>query len=261
VIFASDLDHTLIYSERFLPEPSSFSLKQVEAGVAKSCMTQKAAQTLFQLSRALTFIPCTTRTIEQYKRIKFFKIEPEWAIVSNGANLLINNEVDQCHQKEIKRQLEDRCLNFTKILRQFAKLNPTTWTEPLRQADEVFYCIFDQEKIPLPEFEDFSAWAQEQNWNISLQGRKLYLVPNVIDKGAALARLAQMLEKEIIFAAGDSLLDISLLEAAQNSFVPIHGEIRRHFPDSGRWQYTKSGGVLAGEEILENILDVLTRGF
>ncbi|MDR1701771.1 MAG: haloacid dehalogenase [Sporomusaceae bacterium] len=260
MIFASDLDHTLIYSERFLPQIKNTPLTQTESGVYNSYMTAKAAKILFDLNSRLTFIPCTTRTVEQYRRVKFDALEPEWAIVSNGGNILHNNVVDKSYQAEIRRKLQHECTNAQKILKQFAELNPSAWTEPLREADEVFfYCIFNKEKMPRQEFEDFSAWAKGQNWNISLQGRKLYLVPGSVDKGAALLRLSQILQKQITFAAGDSLLDISLLELAPNAFVPVHGEVRHYFSASGHWQYTKKDGLLAGEEIVANIAAIVTK--
>lgn len=59
------------------------------------------------------FIPVTTRTIEQFQRITLFQNEiiPEYAITSNGGNILHNGKQDVTWNKEIKK-------NFSRMYRE-----------------------------------------------------------------------------------------------------------------------------------------------
>ncbi len=61
-----------------------------------SYMTKDAQQKLIEIRGKWTFVPVTTRTMEQYKRINLFHNEhvPQYAITSNGGNVLINGEPD-----------------------------------------------------------------------------------------------------------------------------------------------------------------------
>ena len=91
-------------------------------------------------------------------------------------------------------------------------------------------------------------------WNTSIQGRKIYLVPNAINKGAALQFVQELSGASHSVAAGDSLLDESLLLAANYSMAPSHGELFRRNTTSDHYEFTKASGILASEEILENAL-------
>ena len=73
MLYFSDLDRTLIYSKKFLKE----DLKEVPIekyeGEYISFMTEKSINLLREINEKNIFIPCTTRSIEQYERIDFKK--------------------------------------------------------------------------------------------------------------------------------------------------------------------------------------------
>ena len=72
VILFSDLDRTIIHSSKFLKE--SINPEIVEFNKDKkpiSYMEKEALLLLNELSNNLLFIPVTTRSLEQYKRIEF----------------------------------------------------------------------------------------------------------------------------------------------------------------------------------------------
>jgi hypothetical protein len=55
-----------------------------------------------------------------------------------------------------------------------------------------------------------------------------------------------------LITSGDSLLDRSLLEAADDAIAPAHGELYRIYQSTGqqgRWVFTQRSGLYAGEEI------------
>ncbi|MBI0319957.1 HAD family hydrolase, partial [Streptomyces javensis] len=76
VLVASDLDRTLIYSAAALglemPDAEAPRLLCVETyqGKPLSYLTETAAGLLAELVRTSVFVPTTTRTVEQYRRIR-----------------------------------------------------------------------------------------------------------------------------------------------------------------------------------------------
>lgn len=258
MLFGSDLDGTLIYSEKYLKQHTP-AVEVVERGKYNSFMTRKSAELLKKIANKCTFVPCTTRTIDQFKRIQFFSqdVIPIYAIVSNGANLLIDGAVDLDYKYMIHKALLNDCLACEDILKEFNKFASEKWAQPMRQADEVFhYCIINREYVPSDEIAAFSKWLKQQNWGLSIQGRKLYLVPNVVNKWSALEHVAELAGESDIVTAGDSLLDIPLVKGAKYSISPAHGEIYDQYATVG-WHFTKSTGILAGEEILQYVCQLV----
>lgn len=269
MIFASDLDRTLIYSEKFL-QAYDGQVKVVESGRYTSLMTQRATELLHDISRQVTFVPCTTRTIEQYQRIQFFQQEcvPQYTVVSNGGNLIVDGVIDQEYRKNINRELKNCCLSAPDLLKEFDKFASDEWANPLRNADELFYyCIVDRAKVPTAEMVSFSAWVRKQNWEMSIQGRKLYLIPAVINKWTAIEKIKQLTGENIVFAAGDSLLDLPMIFGADYSIYPTHGEIYETYgkvnvkasPRYPKCEATERSGMIAAEEILEKLALLLVK--
>lgn len=265
MIFASDLDQTLIYS------PKSFRLVAGQAvievspiemyeGRQISFMAERAIGKLQKIAANSVFVPTTTRTIEQYKRISLFheKIIPRHSVVSNGGNILINGAVDGDWQRKIKFDLKQRCLSLEDMLVSFTELHHESWANSIRMADGLFYyCVVEREEVPLKELADFSSWAEGQNWKVSLQGRKLYLVPKVVNKWTAVAYLREMLQEKTVAAAGDSLLDLCMLEQADYAIAPCHGELWERY-SSGQLEmnnvkFTKQAGIVAADDILDEV--------
>lgn len=265
MLFASDLDQTLIYSPksfRMLPNTSLPAISLVETYESRdiSFMADRAIEQLQQLALQHVFIPVTTRTIEQYQRISLFhkKIIPAYGVVSNGGNVIVNGVVDQDWNNKIKKNISQMCLCSQDILSQFGEISHASWAGPLKVADNCFqYCIVERDKIPTDALESFSLWAKAQNWRISLQGRKLYIVPEVVNKWDAVAYVRDLLKEKVVIAAGDSLLDLCMLEAANYAIAPRHGEIWDSYCSGmlpiSSIQFTNQAGVLAAQEILDYV--------
>ena len=105
-----------------------------------------------------------------------------------------------------------------------------TWAKPPRIAAGLFcYGVVDRPVMPRDVLISLTEWARPAGWAVSLQGRKLYVVPSPLTKSAAVREVASRVGSTITLAAGDSLLDIDLLAAADRGVHPGHGEIH----DSG----------------------------
>ena len=91
----------------------------------------------------MLFVPVTTRTIEQYKRISLLKniIIPEYAIVSNGGNILINGETDSYWAKIISFKIKSECISSKKVLERFNEIKNSEWVYKERQADNLFITL------------------------------------------------------------------------------------------------------------------------
>ncbi|MCG8481779.1 MAG: HAD hydrolase family protein [Clostridia bacterium] len=261
MLFASDLDRTLIYSSGFIQDikdKESIQLIETKEDQPISYMTRQAVDLLKEISKCLLFIPTTTRTITQYKRIKIFQqeIKSKYAIVSNGGNILYNGNVDEDWKKRIKSLFLNESYQLSDVLNQFNEIKGN-WVLRSHTADDMFgYLIVDEEKIPHNELKGFKDWAHNINWKISLQGRKLYLIPEYICKGKAVEYIAERENKSTILAAGDSLLDLPMLEKAHYAITPVHGELYKNvdIQTIKHISVAANEGILAAEEILKEIL-------
>jgi hydroxymethylpyrimidine pyrophosphatase-like HAD family hydrolase len=261
VLVASDLDRTLIYSAAALalamPDEHAPRLLCVEVHEAKplSYMTETAGRLLVELADTVRFVPTTTRTRKQYRRISLPGRMPRYVICANGGHLLVDGRTDHDWNTEMRRRLADGCAPLEEIRAHLAATADPEWLRKERIAEELFaYLVVDRERLPVGWVKELADWADERGWTVSLQGRKIYAVPRPLSKSAALAEVVRRTGAEHVLAAGDSLLDADLLMAADAGWTPGHGELA----DTGWTAPHVTGlatvGVAAGEEILRRML-------
>lgn len=256
-IVASDLDRTLIYSAAALglamPDAEAPRLLCVETYERQplSYMTETAAGLLAELAGRTTFVPTTTRTREQYGRIHLPGPEPEFAICANGGHLLVRGESDRDWQRTVAERLAAQCAPLDEVRAHLVRTADPAWLLKERVAEDLFaYLVVERPLLPDTWVKDLAGWAGERGWTVSLQGRKIYAVPQPLTKSAAVAEVARRTGASEILAAGDSLLDADLLLASDRGWRPGHGELA----DSG-WSAPhvtglEERGVAAGEEIV-----------
>ena len=125
------------------------------------------------------------------------------------------------------------------------------FTDKLRNASGMFcYAVVHPSRLPAGFLADVSGWAAERGWRTSLQGRKLYWVPEGLTKSAAVTEAARRCGSDRILAAGDSLLDVDLLLAADLAIHPRHGELYDQGWSARTASTTAASGILAGEQIV-----------
>lgn len=257
--FASDLDRTLIYSHRMIDPGAVTDVHLIETleGKEISYISNYSRELLQQVNSEIYFIPVTTRTIEQYQRITLFQsaIQPEYAVTSNGGHILKNGEVLKDWSDRLKTSLEE-CLSLEVFIRQLESLIKGHWVERIRHADHLFvYLIIRRDHVSQEELSSLFEWAREQGWQPSLQGRKLYFVPNPVNKWRAVEYLKNELGLSYIYTAGDSLLDYELIKYGDCGYVPLHGEVLESDPDLRK---TEARGMGASDEILSSITEDLS---
>ncbi|MCA1223663.1 HAD family hydrolase [Streptomyces sp. 8L] len=228
---------------------------EVYQGTPLSYLTETAAGLLDALARTTVFVPTTTRTREQYGRIHLPCPPPQFAICANGGHILVDGVSDPAWHARVARRLAEESAPLAEVRERLSASADPAWLLKERMAEDLFaYAVVNRALLPAGWLEELGEWAAGRGWTVSLQGRKVYVVPRALTKSAALAEVARRTGAELTLAAGDSLLDADLLTAADLAWRPGHGELA----DAG-WAppgVTALGtaGVLAGEEILRAFL-------
>jgi len=264
-LVASDLDRTLIYSNRALaldvPDRLAPRLLGVEVhdGRALSFMTEQAAGMLVDLASEALVVPATTRTRAQYERVNLPGPTPGWipsyAICANGGHILVDGVPDTDWQAEIRGRLAEASAPLAQMVEHLAIVADPEWTHKRRVAEDLFaYLVVERAELPDGWLAELTGWCEERGWTISLQGRKVYAVPAPLTKSAALAEVRRRTGATTVLTAGDSLLDAELLLAGDHGWRPGHGELAETgWSGPGVTALTEIG-VAAGEEIVRQIL-------
>ena len=238
MILASDLDRTLIYSKRFLQQyPTTAPLVLVEnyQGEPLSYMSEASLAQVRWLIEHDAFVPVTTRTTAQYERIfGLTALQPRYAITTNGAEILHNGVKDERWAQHVASKRNPNYAKMHAYMTQLAGVE--------RHYDVVHFMYAITTALAPPEAVQV---AQELGFTMSQQGRKLYFVPSHLTKWQAVDYVAEQLGTKQIFAAGDSLLDVPMLEGAQHCLYMRHGtDGVSHLP------MTTAVGIAATEEML-----------
>ncbi len=265
-LVACDLDRTLIYSAAALsltvPDERAPRLLCVEVYQAKplSYLTEAAAALLAELARHAVFVPATTRTREQYRRVHLPGPPPAYAICANGGHLLVDGESDPDWHARVRRALEAESASLEEVrARMLAGADPD-WLLKERVAEDLFaYLVVDRDRLPDGWVKELEEWAEPRGWTVSLQGRKVYAVPRPLTKSAAVAEIVRRTGARDVLAAGDSLLDADLLLAADTAWRPGHGELADLGWTAPHVTALPERGVAAGERVLREML-MHTRG-
>ncbi len=259
MIFASDLDRTLLYSRRSMGPISPDILLQCvdrKNGQDVVFMTSKAIDLLETVNQHCTFIPVTTRTEQEFKRIFLFdRIETKFAITNNGGKIFADGHLVTEWSQILTDRLQHDGLAKEEVQHHFASIMHPDWVG--RSFDTGEFLMYHILPSHLPEVEValFSDFLQKNGWVMSVQDRKLYLVPACLSKQTALSYVEQLIDDEVICAAGDSNLDLPMLEHARQALLPAHATIKVDLP---QMFVTQSKGIRAAEEILTQVLTMVS---
>ena len=213
-LFLSDLDNTLLYSYKH--RATDDVCIEYNKGKEQGFMTSYSFDLFNRMTDNVCFIPVTTRSIEQYNRIQWPKgFRPEYEVVANGGILLENgiksyewykesSDAYSLYKDEIKG-LQDELLSSGNYIR-------------CRTVDELYLFAYCKDDVDSKQCaKDYSDTTQLK---VIASGKKLYFFPPSINKGMALTKLQEKLKPELIISAGDSIIDIPMLEKADIAIVP-----------------------------------------
>ncbi|XTP10971.1 HAD family hydrolase [Streptomyces albus subsp. chlorinus] len=218
-----------------------------------SFMTEEAAALLARLAARTVFVPATTRTPEQYRRVRLPGPPPRFAVCANGGHLLVDGVSDPEWRERVRERLTG-CAPLEEVRAHMLSRARPAWLLKERVADGLFaYLVVERALLPGTWVEELADWAAPRGWSVSLQGRKVYAVPQPLTKSAAVAEVARRTGAGRVHAAGDSLLDADLLQAADLAWRPSHGELADSGWTAPRLRILPERGVLAGERILREM--------
>lgn len=175
---------------------------------------------------------------------------PAWASwCPNGGLLLRNNELDE----DYRRETNARLAGSTPLSVVFARLQAVAdprFSINLRTVEDLFcYAVVDIDTVPGSWAVELAGYAADVGWQVSDQGRKVYLLPDELSKGQAVRRIADELNLDGFIAAGDTNADVSMLRVAADAIIPAHHVVSS--AQTGNAPATSAIGVGAGEEIVQ----------
>jgi hydroxymethylpyrimidine pyrophosphatase-like HAD family hydrolase len=252
-LIATDLDRTLIYSQRARAlgtDDAPVVCVEMQDGRPASYMTASAAAAFRRLAASRLVVPVTTRVLDQYRRVLLPGPPPRFAVAANGGALLVDGQVDDDWTRRVGRTLIGT-FPLARVWDYVGQVCRPEFTVQVRNASDLFcYAVVRRSRLPVGFVDDVSAWAAERGWRTSLQGRKLYWVPEALTKSAAVLRIADRAGCHRVLAAGDSLLDVELLLGADLGIHPGHGELHAHGWSAPTVTSTTARGIAAGEQIV-----------
>jgi hydroxymethylpyrimidine pyrophosphatase-like HAD family hydrolase len=266
MIFASDLDSTLIFSSRHCKLINKEKLFPVDF-YNNNCsfITKSMKDTLEHINESMLFIPVTTRSPNEYKRIKYFYdvIKPKYAVVANGG-IILKNGIELTAWSDIISTRIKEVVSVNSMIKLCSFFLESDLVKSFKTCEDLFiYSIVDEDKLAsmllnkemdLDYFDVLRSFCSKHNYSVSKQGRKVYIVPNCINKYDPINYIMQMENINIFLAAGDSLLDYPMIKHSNCGIVPAHGELLLNLPLkklADTIHITKESGIFAGEEILD----------
>ena len=214
-LFTSDLDNTLIYSYKHDIGGKKRNVELYQ-GREISFVTEKTYSLLQEVKRRTLFVPVTTRSVEQYKRIDFGIGDIRYALVCNGGLLLVDGEKDLSWYVEsldfVKPCLDELNRGMEVLEKDASRKFEIRFIENLF----VFTKCSDPEKMVAV----LKNRLDENLVDVFNNGEKIYVLPKSLDKGSAIRRLRKYLGADFVISAGDSEFDVPMLEHADVGLIP-----------------------------------------
>ena len=144
VLAATDLDGTVMFTVR---QPDS-GMRLVDE-TSSAVMTPTVSAMWGRLSATGSLVPVTTRSIPQYRRLALPEPMPRYAMVCNGARLLVDGEIDPDWHRTVCREVAATSAAFTAIWRQAELWHAKRGFRMLRAVEQFFI---------------YSTVAQREGW-------------------------------------------------------------------------------------------------
>ena len=148
-------------------------------------MSEYSLALLQEVRRKICFVPLTTRTEEQYRRISLG--EPEFALVCNGGVLLVDGELEQAWYHEslrLVREAAGELLLAARILEHDSDVS-----FEVRNICDLF--LFTKSGNTERSIAGLAHALDLTRVDILTNGEKLYVLPKGLHKGTALRRLKE----------------------------------------------------------------------
>ena len=210
-ILFSDLDNTMVFSHHREIGNRKIVVEHLD-GREQSFMTE-FAYNFFATADWLSVVPTTTRTEQQYNRIEFVS-KFKYAIVCNGGKLLVNGKEDEEWTYETYSLTKN---NYDSLEDAAERLSFLCSGSAIHRPDK--YMVYAKCSEPEMVYQELIRQVDSSRVNVQRDGRKVYLFSSGITKGKAVERLMKKRKPEVVIAAGDNFMDVSMLNKADYAFV------------------------------------------
>ena len=209
MIFASDLDRTLIFSNNSSELPENFDVIEYRDGGNFGFMESRDLGRLSIISSRLDFVPITSRSIEQLNRIKFDRhgVRFRYAVVDSGFGVYVDGKLDLAWDRHVRSVIDEKSLsNLVRLIEGIGIVinKRFEYAVRLNLIDEV---KFDQ----LVEI----VGAFDHTFRIVSDRKHVTVIFKGIDKRYTLDYVCGLADDDgLLVVAGDSEFDEWMLEMA-----------------------------------------------
>lgn len=263
MIFASDLDRTLIYSDNFVEEGmDNIVSAEKKDGADLSYISEKSKKLLSIISEKAMFVPVTSRSLEQFNRVTLLKeVKIKYAVVANGGIVLKNNEIDKVWEEKIENKMSE-IITPEELLLDIGEFLKHSQVKSYRCCDKLFdYIVLKSQFIEEDYLENLSEYCNKKGYSTVKNGRKIYIIPYFMNKWEPLKYIMDLEQDNEIITAGDSILDFPMLKNSVKGFIPAHGELNIQYKEligkNKNLICTRNEGVYSSEEFLNSISDMV----
>ncbi|MBD8047525.1 hypothetical protein [Clostridium faecium] len=265
MIYASDLDRTLIYSNKFFKEFEECYIDNLIVAEYKdnkpiSYASMEIENLLYELNKNITFIPVTTRIQHQFKRIDLFdkKVIPKYAVMCNGGVIVKDGVLLQSWDKIIKESL-NKIPPLVIMMRYCNFLLNSSYIESYSLCEGLYLCAVLKDKNLLDNtlIQKAQSICLDSDYKLIIHGRKLYIIPLCINKYAPLKHIMDIENDYDLYSSGDSEFDFPMLLNSTVGMIPRHSSMKTELLDNHKNIYiTENIGIKASEEILKKVLTI-----
>lgn len=247
ILFASDIDNTLLYSQNKMPENLESVCVEYLEDKPQGYFSKKTLKLLAKVNKQTCFIPVTTRSLRQYRRINWPKgTAPVYALVANGAILLKSGDIDEDWRRETEKYTKPY---KAEIFRLYDILTKSNVFNLCRIVDEAY--LFARAEDKETAAKQAELCRNLTNLEVRSLERKVYFFPPQINKGEAILRLKKLFSPNFTISAGDSLIDLPMLKNADLALAPSENLFKRL---CGKNSLLSPQDKLFSEWLLEEIL-------
>ncbi len=249
-IFYTDLDNTMIYSYQHFIGADKRCV-EVYRGREISFITEKTFELFNAIYQKINIVPVTTRTVEQYQRIDFGTGGFRYALTCNGGILLKDGCPDQNWYEESLKMTEDAREEMQKATELLQRDSNVMFE--VRFIEKLF--VFTKSNAPDKTAAMLQKHLDSTVADVFTNGVKVYVVPKNLDKGTAVKRFSRQFHIGQSIAAGDSLFDLSMLQAADEAICPE--ELAKYIV--GKNPIVCKENELLSEKALERVLSRIAK--
>jgi hydroxymethylpyrimidine pyrophosphatase-like HAD family hydrolase len=216
ILLACDLDNTLIHSQE---RPGDICVGY-KNGKPHVFISSTVCRCLEELDPDICFVPVTGKYADQYRRIRYFETHvPPYALTSCGGVLFRAGTRDPLWRTAFHPLFEETSeamqLCLDELLSRQLPQGDISWA---KWVDRIF--IASQASGIQGIVSLLSTQIYSSALEFFAEDDRLYVFPRGFNKGSAVDMLRRRLRPELLICAGDGLLDLPMLCAADIALVP-----------------------------------------